>query len=99
MENWLKWRWLQFLGLISYSLYLIHNPITGAGFFLLKKKISTTVSNELMMLGAVVGICVASAFVMWLVVERPFIRLARRITLRSENLAATELSTATESSI
>jgi peptidoglycan/LPS O-acetylase OafA/YrhL len=27
-----NWRWLQFLGAISYSLYLIHNPITGASF-------------------------------------------------------------------
>jgi len=28
----MNWRWVQFLGLISYSLYLIHNPITGAIF-------------------------------------------------------------------
>jgi peptidoglycan/LPS O-acetylase OafA/YrhL len=26
----LNWRWLQFLGTISYSLYLLHSPITGA---------------------------------------------------------------------
>lgn len=28
----MDWRWIQFLGLISYSLYLVHNPITGATF-------------------------------------------------------------------
>ena len=28
----LNWRWLQFLGVVSYSLYLTHNPITGATF-------------------------------------------------------------------
>jgi peptidoglycan/LPS O-acetylase OafA/YrhL len=28
----MNWRWVQFLGLVSYSLYLIHNPVTGATF-------------------------------------------------------------------
>jgi peptidoglycan/LPS O-acetylase OafA/YrhL len=27
----LNWRWLQYLGAISYSLYLIHNPVTRRG--------------------------------------------------------------------
>ena len=26
-HDWLNWRWLQYLGLISYSLYLIHYPV------------------------------------------------------------------------
>ena len=30
LTTWLNFRWLLFLGSISYSLYLIHNPITGA---------------------------------------------------------------------
>jgi peptidoglycan/LPS O-acetylase OafA/YrhL len=32
LQTGLNWRWLQFLGLISYSLYLIHNLVTGAAF-------------------------------------------------------------------
>jgi peptidoglycan/LPS O-acetylase OafA/YrhL len=27
-QNWLRWRWLQYLGRISYSLYLIHYPVS-----------------------------------------------------------------------
>jgi len=29
MDGWLRWRWVQFLGMVSYSLYLIHNPVMG----------------------------------------------------------------------
>lgn len=28
MHDWLNWRWVQFLGRISYSLYLIHYPVS-----------------------------------------------------------------------
>lgn len=28
MNDWLNWRWLQFLGRSSYSLYLIHDPVS-----------------------------------------------------------------------
>jgi peptidoglycan/LPS O-acetylase OafA/YrhL len=37
LGGWLGWRWLQVLGLVSYSLYLTHNSITGAAFFLWKR--------------------------------------------------------------
>ncbi|QDS96099.1 Acyltransferase family protein [Roseimaritima multifibrata] len=87
MEHWLKWRWIQFFGLVSYSLYLIHNPITGASFFLLKKKIPATTANEYLMLCIAVGICLATAFVMWFVVERPFIKLSRHVKLQPRNRA------------
>jgi len=37
MSTWLNWRWLQSLGLISYSLYLLHAPVTGATANLIRR--------------------------------------------------------------
>jgi peptidoglycan/LPS O-acetylase OafA/YrhL len=74
----LNWRWLQFLGTISYSLYLIHNPITGAafraGFLLTGRNIYTEAFWWLVSLAA----CIGAATLFWLFIERPSARLAKK---------------------
>ncbi len=84
-RNWLNWRWLQFLGTISYSLYLLHNPVTGACFFLLGKYFGSSAINETIMLIATLAACILAAYLMWRTVERPFMQLARRIQLDKGN--------------
>lgn len=75
----LNWRWLQFLGAISYSLYLIHNPITGAtfrvGFLLTGRSIYT----EAFWWAASLVACICASTLFWLFIERPSTRLAKRI--------------------
>ena len=84
LENWLCWRWLQFLGLVSYSLYLIHNPITGASFYVMKKQLGKSAASEgWMLVMAVVG-CIALAYLMTRLIERPFLQLARTVSLTAE---------------
>ncbi len=77
----LNWRWLQYLGAISYSLYLIHNPVTGAafrvGFVLTGRTIYTEALWWIMSLIA----CIAAATLLWLWVEQPSTRLARRLDI------------------
>jgi peptidoglycan/LPS O-acetylase OafA/YrhL len=73
----LAWRPLLFLGTISYSLYLTHNPITGAAFFVLER----LGVSQLVALVATIAACVAGAAIFWLVVERPTMSLARRVKL------------------
>jgi peptidoglycan/LPS O-acetylase OafA/YrhL len=68
-----------FLGTISYSLYLTHNPITGASFFLLAK----LGTPQWFALGATILICIAFAYAFWLAFEQPSMKLAHRVRLRS----------------
>lgn len=78
-----SWRWLQVLGAISYSLYLTHNPITGAAF-----RAGYTLTGRSPILEAfwwfvVTGACLAFAWCVWWLIERPSIGLAGRIPLAS----------------
>jgi peptidoglycan/LPS O-acetylase OafA/YrhL len=83
LTTWLSARPLQFLGAISYSLYLVHNPVTGALFRAGYRLTGDTVALEAMWLGLVLGLCIALAYVFHRAVERPSLLLSRRITLRA----------------
>jgi peptidoglycan/LPS O-acetylase OafA/YrhL len=84
-ERGLRLPWLQFLGGISYSLYLTHNVVTGAVGQVLKRTIAPTgVLGELVALIVILSSCIAAATLLWLVVERPSHRLSRRIALRAK---------------
>jgi peptidoglycan/LPS O-acetylase OafA/YrhL len=76
-----SWRWMQMLGAISYSLYLTHNPITGAVF-----RVGYMLTGRSLILEAVwwslaTCTCLVFAWGVWWLVERPSIRLARRVRL------------------
>lgn len=77
-----------FLGLISFSLYLIHEPIVVA--------LSQMVAAPIVTVFIAVPVCIAVATVFWYVVERPSHRLSRRIRagVESELRLAAYLSTA-----
>ena len=76
----MDWRPVQFLGAISYSLYLTHNPVTGATFFVLSK------AHVLEPVALVLTrcVCIAIAALFWWLFERPAIQLAHRIKLRNQ---------------
>ena len=78
LASWLNWRWLQFLGTISYSLYLIHNPVTGATFRAGYLITGRTIYTEILwwIVSLVVCLCAASLF--WFLIERPSAQLARQ---------------------
>lgn len=75
----IDWRWLQGLGAVSYSLYLSHNPVTGAVFRVGFRLTGRTVLTELLWLAVAVLTCVAVAAVLWHLVERPSMALSRRV--------------------
>jgi peptidoglycan/LPS O-acetylase OafA/YrhL len=75
----LDWRWLQGLGLVSYSLYLTHNTVTGAVFRAGARLTGQGVLPEALWLVASVLACVAFAALLWWAVERPSMALARRV--------------------
>jgi peptidoglycan/LPS O-acetylase OafA/YrhL len=86
LTTWLSARPLQFLGAISYSLYLVHNPVTGALFRAGYRLTGDTVALEAMWMGLVLGLCAALAYVFHRVVERPSLALSRKIAPRRERL-------------
>jgi peptidoglycan/LPS O-acetylase OafA/YrhL len=81
LSVYLNWRWLQFLGLVSYSLYLTHNPISGAAFFIGYKLLGENIWTELICLVAVFGLCVASAAGFYWLTEKPSINYSRKVKL------------------
>lgn len=74
----LRWRWLQSLGTVSYSLYLTHVAVLGAVYFVGRK----LGLPEPAALVATVASCIAVAAAFWWAFERPSIALAHRIKLR-----------------
>jgi peptidoglycan/LPS O-acetylase OafA/YrhL len=83
----LNWRWLQFLGLVSYSLYLIHNPITGATFRIGYMLTGRSIWSEALWLVLTPVVCVVAATIMWRLIERPSIQLARMVKLKGQEAA------------
>ena len=83
LTSWLNWRWLQFLGTISYSLYLLHNPVTGAtfraGYLIMGRSIYTEALCWLASLTA----CLCAASLFWFLIERPSARLAKQFGTKS----------------
>lgn len=77
----LNWQWLQSLGAISYSLYLTHNPITGMTFGLGYMLTGRSPFLEAIWWIIAMSACIAFAVIVWSLVERPSIRLARRVRL------------------
>lgn len=80
IEAW-NWPWLQFLGLISYSLYLTHVPITGASFFILYKLLGDSLWVELVALVITTGACICFAYLFWWILERWSMRLSKGISI------------------
>ncbi|WP_344692853.1 acyltransferase [Sphingomonas cynarae] len=76
----MNWRWLQFLGGISYSLYLVHNPVTGAVSFVLNKIPLHGTIIDLLKLVMIVISSVIAAYIFWFVIEKKTHDVARSIT-------------------
>ncbi len=81
----LNWSWLQFLGAISYSLYLTHNPITGASFRVINMLTGHSPTWEFVAWIASVAGCVVFAAAMWWLIEKPSILLSRKVQLAPDH--------------
>ncbi len=84
LHDWLNWRWLQYLAKISYSLYLIHYPVshvlTSFGWRCCGNS-PTPLQATLILTGCLVASIGAGHF-LYLAVERPSIQLAERLKRR-----------------
>jgi peptidoglycan/LPS O-acetylase OafA/YrhL len=73
------WRGWAFLGMVSYSLYLLHNPITGVVFNLFRRLGVSSVWMELLAAIAAVAVCLLLSFMAYQWVERPAIQWSRQL--------------------
>lgn len=69
----------QFLGKISYSVYLIHAPLLSAVGFVVLQFLDEGVVARLVRLGLGLPVLLGSSWLMWSWVERPSIRWSRRL--------------------
>ncbi len=72
-------RSLQWLGMISYSLYLTHNIFTGSSYWALRKIMPPGLASETVQLVLVTAICLIGAYALWWLIERPAHDFAKRI--------------------
>ena len=76
----LDWPWLQYLGRISYSLYLIHFPVAHVVTNLAELALGSPLSPPVaaMILGVALLTSLLAAHGLYLLVEAPSVRLANR---------------------
>jgi peptidoglycan/LPS O-acetylase OafA/YrhL len=82
LRTWTGGRLLQWLGLISYSLYLTHGTVTGAMFRIGYKITGRSVATETLWLALVVIACCLFAWAFFLVFERAGLRWSKLVAPR-----------------
>lgn len=82
LYSWLSWSWLQFLALISYSLYLLHNPITGASFNITNRLFSTGLIREVAGMSIALVVCLIISYLSFLLIENSSIKWSHKISLK-----------------
>jgi peptidoglycan/LPS O-acetylase OafA/YrhL len=75
----LNWRPLLFLGLTSYSLYLVHNAVAAVALGVLRRVTPDTASWEFLWLLVVLVSSGIAAWIFWRLTERPCITLSRTL--------------------
>lgn len=80
-DRW-RCRFTEFLGRISYSLYLIHMPV-GIAFQRLAKPYADSDMEKFLAVWLSLALCLIAAWVFYVVVERPAIAWARKIPMKS----------------
>ena len=79
LRDWCTAAPLQFLGRVSYSLYLLHVPVSGAAFYLASPLRARGPGEDFVAMLFVLAVNVAVAWAFWWLVERPSTALAKRL--------------------
>jgi peptidoglycan/LPS O-acetylase OafA/YrhL len=95
LDRWLSHGWLQYLGRISYSLYLIHTVVGGPFVYYFRDRLVGPETSTPVALGLFTVACavsVAGAHLMYRFVEKPSIEFAKRFKLKKEAPRAARLA-------
>ena len=83
----LNWRWIQGLGAISYSLYLIHNPVTYVTYIISEQVSEHSIMTDALWWTVSTALCLLAAWAMRNAIEKPAMAFARRV---KPNLLSTQ---------
>ncbi|MGB3642225.1 MAG: acyltransferase [Rivularia sp. (in: cyanobacteria)] len=89
MQHFLNWQPLQFLGRISYSLYLTHNIIVGTVLFLVFKFLKANLVTEITIMVVAIFASLVFGAIMHELVEKPSIKLSRKVKLVKQEAVKT----------
>ena len=78
---------VQKIGLISYSLYLFHSPVTGSFMRVFRHFMPTSIASDLLAAVLAVALCIAVAAIAYVLFERPAIAWSRRIKFKRTDAA------------
>jgi len=90
MNKWLCWRWIQWLAMISYSLYLLHNPITGLAFRIVHLFFLPGLTADIVGMFATLVTCLIGSYITYYLIERPSIRWSHEWSLSMKVQTSTE---------
>ena len=79
LGQWLKEKAFQFLGKISYSLYLIHGPILGVVFFIGQRVLPPSPFTDLVCTAITLISCLIASTLMWRRIEKPSVILSQKL--------------------
>lgn len=82
MARWLNFRWARSLGLVSYSLYLIHNNVIGATFRVTDLLLPSGLATQIISAALALLACLILAGIMFRCIEQPCIDWSRHISVR-----------------
>ena len=70
------------LGLVSYSLYLFHNPVTALTMRVFRAVVGSGLPADLLALPVALAACIAAAVLVYLGIEKVAIGWSRSVTFR-----------------
>lgn len=73
---------VQKIGLISYSLYLFHSPVTGSFMRVFRRFMPTGIASDILATVLIIATCILFAAIAYLLFERPAIAWSRRIKFK-----------------
>jgi peptidoglycan/LPS O-acetylase OafA/YrhL len=79
LGRWLADRPSQFLGRVSYSLYLIHSPVLGAVVVAMTAALPHSTASQFVAAGTGIAVSCGAALVMYRLVEQPAIQWSRSL--------------------
>ena len=82
MQHWLNVGWVQWIGLISYSVYLFHVNVQGVAAYALRRVFAPSVASDVVVGVVLVVAPLLASWVAYRLIELPSIAWSRRIRLR-----------------